>query len=99
MFLFFFYRVGQRMTTDTPSGTQNFIESIIDFIDENVRGSFNGKNPLVPPLALTVFIWIMQNSINKNTPIARPKVAFGSVVGTTLKNTWCGSAPKTTPIC
>jgi F-type H+-transporting ATPase subunit a len=42
------------MTTDTPSGTQNFIESIIDFIDENVRGSFNGKNPLVPPLALTV---------------------------------------------
>jgi hypothetical protein len=36
------------MTTDTPSGTQNFIESIIDFIDENVRGSFNGKNPLVP---------------------------------------------------
>jgi F-type H+-transporting ATPase subunit a len=25
MFLFFFYRVGQRMTTDTPSGTQNFL--------------------------------------------------------------------------
>jgi F-type H+-transporting ATPase subunit a len=37
---------------------QNFIESIIEFIDENVRGSFNGKNPLVAPLALTVFIWI-----------------------------------------
>ncbi|SMM99989.1 ATP synthase F0 sector subunit a [uncultured Candidatus Thioglobus sp.] len=59
VFLFFFYRVGQRMTIDTPSGVQNFIESIIDFIDENVRGSFNGKNPLVAPLALTVFIWII----------------------------------------
>jgi len=59
VFLFFFYRIAQRMTTDTPSGAQNFIESIIDFIDENVRGSFNGKNPLVAPLALTVFIWII----------------------------------------
>jgi len=46
------------MTVETPRGTQNFIESIIEFIDENVRGSFNGKNPLVAPLALTVFIWI-----------------------------------------
>jgi F-type H+-transporting ATPase subunit a len=46
------------MTVETPRGMQNFIESIIDFIDENVRGSFNGKNPLVAPLALTVFIWI-----------------------------------------
>jgi F-type H+-transporting ATPase subunit a len=46
------------MTVETPRGMQNFIESIIEFIDENVRGSFNGKNPLVAPLALTVFIWI-----------------------------------------
>ncbi|KAA0449252.1 MAG: F0F1 ATP synthase subunit A [Candidatus Thioglobus sp.] len=58
-FLLFFYRIGKKMTADTPSGAQNFIESIIDFIDENVRGSFNGKNPLVAPLALTVFIWIV----------------------------------------
>lgn len=59
LFLFLFYRVGKRMTIDTPSGMQNFIESVIDFIEENVRGSFNGKNPLVAPLALTVFIWII----------------------------------------
>lgn len=59
LFLFLFYRVGKKMTADTPTGIQNFVESIIEFIDENVRGSFNGKNPLVAPLALTVFIWIV----------------------------------------
>jgi F-type H+-transporting ATPase subunit a len=59
IFLFLFYRVSRKMTADTPSGIQNFIESIVEFIDENVRGSFNGKNPMVAPLALTTFIWIM----------------------------------------
>jgi len=59
LFLFLFYRVGQKMTADTPTGIQNFVESIIEFIDENVRGSFNGKNPMVAPLALTTFIWII----------------------------------------
>jgi F-type H+-transporting ATPase subunit a len=59
LFLLFFYRIGKKMTADTPSGAQNFIESIIEFIDENVRGSFNGKNPMVAPLALTTFIWII----------------------------------------
>ncbi len=49
----------KRASIEAPSGFQNFLESIIDFIDENVRGSFSGKNPMVAPLALTTFIWII----------------------------------------
>lgn len=30
----------------------------MEFIDDNVRGSFSGKNPLIAPLALTIFVWI-----------------------------------------
>ncbi|MBE8189454.1 MAG: F0F1 ATP synthase subunit A [Candidatus Thioglobus sp.] len=59
LFLLVFRRVGKNMTISTPSGFQNFIESIIDFINENVSGSFNGKNPLIAPLALTCFVWIV----------------------------------------
>ncbi len=59
LFLGLFYRAGRKMSCETPSGFQNFVESVIEFINENVRGSFNGKNPLVAPLALTVFIWIV----------------------------------------
>ncbi|MBT5547935.1 MAG: F0F1 ATP synthase subunit A [Gammaproteobacteria bacterium] len=59
LFLFFFARAAKRASIDAPSGFQNFVESIIDFIDENVRGSFSGKNPMVAPLALTTFIWIV----------------------------------------
>ena len=32
---------------------------VIEFIDDNVRSSFSGKNPLIAPLALTLFVWIL----------------------------------------
>ena len=58
LFLWLFSRVAKRATTGVPGGMQNFVEWIIEFIDGSVRGSFSGKNPLVAPLALTVFVWI-----------------------------------------
>jgi len=57
-FLWIFRRAAKKASTDAPTGLQNFIEMLIEFIDESVRGSFSGKNPLVAPLALTIFVWI-----------------------------------------
>ena len=57
-FLWIFRKAAKNASTDAPTGFQNFIEMIIEFIDTSVRGSFTGKNPLVAPLALTIFIWI-----------------------------------------
>lgn len=76
LFLIVFHRSGRNMTVNTPNGFQNFIESIIDFINENVRGSFNGKNPLIAPLALTCFIWIVLMNTMDLLPIdLLPKIA------------------------
>lgn len=58
LFLWSFRLVAKRASTGVPSGWQNFVEWILEFVDTSVRGSFSGKNPLVAPLALTVFIWI-----------------------------------------
>ena len=57
-FLWLFNRAAKKASTDVPTGMQNFIEMIIEFIDDSVRGSFSGKNPLIAPLALTIFIWV-----------------------------------------
>jgi len=59
IFLGLFWMVGRKMTAGVPTGIQNFVESVIEFVDENVRGSFKAKNDLVAPLALTTFIWII----------------------------------------
>jgi len=59
LFLWFFKRVADRASAGVPDGAQNFVEWIIDFVNENVRGSFSGHNPLVAPLALTIFAWVL----------------------------------------
>lgn len=58
LFLFFFWLAARRATAGIPSGLQNFVEWIVEFIDDSVRGSFSHQNPLVAPLALTVFMWV-----------------------------------------
>ncbi len=58
VFFFSFRAVAKKATTGVPQGFQNFAEMIVEFIDTSVRGSFTGKNPLVAPLALTIFAWV-----------------------------------------
>lgn len=56
--MWFFRSVAKKASAGIPTATQNFAEWIIEFIDDSVRGSFSGRNPLVAPLALTIFVWI-----------------------------------------
>jgi F-type H+-transporting ATPase subunit a len=56
--LFFFQRVARAATAGVPGGAQNFAEWIVEFIDTSVRGSFSGRNELIAPLALTIFLWV-----------------------------------------
>ena len=35
LFLWSFKKIGDKVTADTPNGWQNFVEWIIDFVDEN----------------------------------------------------------------
>jgi len=57
-FLWIFRRAAKNATADTPSGLQNFIEMIIEFIDTSVKSAFNGRNAIVAPMALTIFVWV-----------------------------------------
>jgi F-type H+-transporting ATPase subunit a len=69
LFLWLFAKVAKRATAGVPGGAQNFAEWIVEFIDQNVRGSFSAKNDLVGPLALTIFIWIFLMNAMDLVPI------------------------------
>ncbi len=69
LFLLIFRRVAKNMTSDEPSGIQNFVEMIVEFIDENVRGSFSAKNDLVAPMALTLFCWVFLMNLMDLIPV------------------------------
>lgn len=69
LFLYFFSKVAKSATKQVPTGAQNFVEWIIEFINDSVRGSFSGRNPLVAPLALTIFIWIFLMNLMDLVPV------------------------------
>ena len=58
LFLGLFKSVANRVTTGVPGGFQNFIEIMVDFVDNTVKDSFHGRNPLIAPLGLTIFCWV-----------------------------------------
>ena len=47
-----------RLVEGAPSGAQNFMESVVGFIGQTVKDNFPVHNPLVAPLAFTVFCFI-----------------------------------------
>jgi F-type H+-transporting ATPase subunit a len=69
IFLYFFRKVAKAAETGVPTGLQNFVEMIVEFIDSSVRGSFTSKNDLVAPLALTVFVWIFLMNLMDLVPV------------------------------
>lgn len=69
LFLFLFRAVAKSATSGVPVGFQNFAEWIVEFIDTSVRGSFSGKNALVAPLALTIFVWILLMNLMDLVPV------------------------------
>ena len=58
LFLYFFRKAARHATADVPGGLQNFVEWVVEFVEDSVRGSFSGRNALIAPLALTIFVWI-----------------------------------------
>lgn len=48
----------RKATAGVPGGLQNFIEMVVTMVDTQVKDTFHGKNELIAPLALTIFVWI-----------------------------------------
>lgn len=69
VFLFLFHKAAKKMTSGVPGGFQNFIEWVVDFVNDNVRGSFTAKNDLVAPLALTIFFWVLLMNLMDLVPV------------------------------
>jgi F-type H+-transporting ATPase subunit a len=46
-------------TSGVPGKRQAFVELVVDFVDEQVKGIFHGGRGFIAPLALTVFVWVL----------------------------------------
>jgi len=74
-------RLGRQLETGTPGGFQNFVESILDFVSTNVRDAFPGHNPLIAPLALTIFLWVWLMNFMDMIPVDLFPYLFQIITG------------------
>lgn len=87
-------KLKKQLNPGVPGGFQNFVESIIEFVDQQVKDTFPGHNPLIAPLGLTIFLWVWLMNFMDLIPVdLLPAIAslFGiqylKVVPTTDLNT------------
>ena len=69
LFLAVFRGAAKRADTGVPGKFQCFIEMVVEFVDDTVKGSFHGNNPLIAPLALTIFVWVLLMNFMDLVPI------------------------------
>ena len=97
VFVLLFRFVGQRVTAGVPSGLQNALEAVVEFVDNSVKESFHGNNPVIAPLALTIFCWVFLMNLMDLLPVdwipglaALAGVHFMKIVPTTDPNITMG---------
>ncbi len=69
LFSYFFWKAAKSATAGVPGKLQNFVEMMVEFVDNSVKGSFTGRNPLVAPLALTIFVWVFLMNLMDLVPV------------------------------
>lgn len=67
--LLFMYMGARRVSTGVPGKLQNFAELMLTFADNQVKDCFHGRNKVIGPLALTIFIWVFLMNFMDIVPV------------------------------
>lgn len=70
------YAAARKVTVGVPGKLQNFAEMMLQFADGQVKDCFHGKNDLIGPLALTIFLWVFLMNFMDIVPVdILPRIA------------------------
>ncbi|MCF6289328.1 MAG: F0F1 ATP synthase subunit A, partial [Proteobacteria bacterium] len=69
VFLCFFGYIAKNVKSGVPSKSQNFIEMIVGFVNEQVNDLFHYKSKVVAPLALSIFVWVFLMNFMDLVPV------------------------------
>ena len=68
-FIWLFKKAADNFNAGVPGLLQSSVEVIVEFVDTNVRDTFHANNPLIAPLALTIFVWIFLMNLMDLVPV------------------------------
>lgn len=58
LFVGVFAYVARKATSGVPGRLQNFVEMIVEMVDNQIKDAFHGKSKVIGPLSLTIFCWV-----------------------------------------
>lgn len=67
--MWFAWKVGRNLSLEKPSGLQNLFEALVEFVNQNIKDVFPGTNPIVGPLAMTIFTWVFLMNLMDIIPV------------------------------
>lgn len=68
-FCWLFRTAAVSASVEKPSRLQLCVEMVFEMVAGSVRDAFHGKNPLIAPLALTIFVWIFLMNLMDLVPV------------------------------
>jgi F-type H+-transporting ATPase subunit a len=69
LFCWLFRRMALKADAGVPSGVLNAVEMVVGFVDNTVRDTFHGRNKMIAPLALTIFVWVFLMNLMDLIPV------------------------------
>ena len=69
VFLLIFGVAARRATSEVPGSLQNAVEMVVETIEETTSSIFSYKNPMVAPMALTIFVWVFLMNLMDLVPV------------------------------
>lgn len=69
IFCWLFGKAAKGVTAGIPGGLQNLVEMVVEFIDDTVSSTFNHRNSLIAPMALTIFVWVFMMNLMDLVPV------------------------------
>ncbi len=97
VFIAIFYRVAKKATSGVPGKLQCAIELVVGFVNDNVKSTFHGTNPLIAPLALTIFVWVLLMNAMDWVPVDLLPWLISVVTGHEMSHISMKVVPTTDP--
>ena len=67
---------GRKLEFERPRGLQNVLEALVELVGDQIKQVFPGRDPLIGPLAITIFLWVfLMNAMDLLPVDLLPKVA------------------------
>ena len=69
LIVFIARHIGRKVSVQTPSSSVNVAEALVEFVNKQVNDVFQQASPIIGPMALTIFLWVLLMNVMDLIPV------------------------------